>query len=171
MKKALLIIDMLYDFISQDGALSIPKGNEIIPHIKREINKARQENYVVIYVCDAHEADDKEFEIWPKHSVKGTKGAEIINDLSPTPEDVVVEKTTYSGFFKTELEVMLKKYYIDTLITTGVATNICVLYTAADARMRGYDVIVPADCTCALTDDDYNWAIKQMKETLRCKII
>jgi nicotinamidase/pyrazinamidase len=171
MKKSLLIVDMLYDFIRPQGALPVPDGYRIVPFIKEEINKAKQQNYPVIYLCDSHIKNDQEFEIWPQHCVKGTKGAQIIKELSPSSEDIIVEKTTYSGFYKTELESILDKNDIDTLIITGVVTNICILYTSADARMRGYEVIIPKNCVAALNENDQKFGLKQLQEVLHCKVV
>ena len=71
-KKALLIIDMLNDFILEGAALQVPKIKTIIKYIKKEIEKARSEGYPIIYLCDSHDEDDREFEMFPPHAVKNT---------------------------------------------------------------------------------------------------
>lgn len=166
-KNALIILDMLNDFILPGAPLEVPGGREIIPAIAREISRARKEGYPVIYVSDRHRADDPEFRVWPPHSVAGTKGAEVVDGLEPREGDILVDKTTYSGFYGTELEERLTRMGISELILCGVATEICVLYTAADAYMRGFRVTVPDGCTAGLTPGDHAFALKQIREVLK----
>ena len=110
-KKGLLIIDMLNDFVKEGAPPEVPEARRVIPAIKREIDLAHQQGYPVIYICDSHSLDDEEFKRygWPPHGVKGTKGAEIVEELKPSKEDPIIEKTTYSGFYKTKLDDTLQK--------------------------------------------------------------
>ncbi len=170
-KKALLIIDMLNDFVSQDAPLKVPQIENIIEPIKREIKKARDENYKVIYICDWHDENDKEFLLYPKHAVLGTFGAEIIEELKPEKEDKIIHKKTFSGFYKTELEEFLKKEEIKTLLITGCVANICILYTVSDAVLREFKVIVIKDAIIAMNQEDYYFALKQMKNVLKVEIV
>lgn len=167
MKKALLIIDMLKDFVYDNAPLRVPKAKEIIPNIQKEIERARREGIPVIYVCDSHKPDDPEFKVWPPHAIEGTEGAEVIDELKPQKDDILVCKSTYSGFYKTELEEILKREGVDTLIITGVLTNICVLYTAVDGLMRGYEVIIPDGCVIGVNDEDHRFALRQIREVLK----
>jgi len=167
---ALLIIDMLNDFVLEGAPLEVPSTREIIPAIKREIGAARSEATPIIYVCDAHAPDDREFLIWPRHSVKGTKGATIIDDLRPEEDDIIVEKTTYSSFYKTNLEEVLGRLAARELVITGCVTNICILYAASDAVLRGYTVTVPRDCSAWLDVEDHNFAIRHMKNVLKVNV-
>ncbi|MDD5600353.1 MAG: cysteine hydrolase [Actinomycetota bacterium] len=169
--KALLIIDMLNDFVLDGAPLKVPKIERIIEPIKKEIEKARNEGYRVIYVCDSHEEDDREFELFPPHAVKGTEGAKIIEDLKPEGADLIVRKSTFSGFFNTDLDEILKKLNVQKLIVTGDVTNICILYTVADAVMRGYRVDVVKDAVAGLNRRDHKFALRQMKDILKVNII
>ncbi|HLB05337.1 MAG TPA: isochorismatase family cysteine hydrolase [Thermodesulfobacteriota bacterium] len=170
-KKALLIIDMLNDFVLPGAPLEVPETRKIIPSIGREIIKAREEGYPIIYLCDGHAPDDKEFKMWPRHSVKGTKGAQVVDELEPEPKDTVVEKTTYSGFYNTRLEEVLKSLSTEEIILTGCVTNICILYTAYDLVSRGYKVTLPRDCVAGLNKEDHEFALRQMERILKVKII
>jgi len=171
MKKALIIIDMLNDFVLEGAPLQVPNAKSIIPNIKREIDKARKEGYPVIYVCDAHDEDDDEFKIWPHHCVKGTKGAEVVEELKPSDGDIVVEKTRYSGFFNTNLDEILKDLGVEQLIVTGLVTNICVMYTVADAVSRGYKVVVPKDCIIGLDEDGHKFGLMQLEKVHNAEIV
>lgn len=169
--KALLIIDMLNDFILEDAPLRVPKIERIIAPIKREIEKARSEGYHVIYLCDSHEENDREFEIFPRHAVKGTEGAKIIEELKPEGTDIIVRKKTFSGFYNTDLDEILKKLEVEKLIVTGDVTNICIFYTVADAVMRGYRVNVVKDAVAGIDTRDHKFALEQMKNVLKVNVI
>jgi nicotinamidase-related amidase len=170
MKKALIVIDMLNDFCDKKSALFVPDNLKILPFIKKEIESARESGIPIIYLCDSHDEDDEEFKLWPRHCVKGEYGAEIVNELKPKESDIIVEKKTYSGFYKTKLESILKELGIDTLVLTGCVTNICILFTAFDAVKRGYKVIVKKDCVAGLDEKDSEFALKLMKNVLGVKI-
>lgn len=165
--KALLVIDMLKDFVEPGAPLEVPEAREIIRNIKREISRARLHRIPVIYVQDAHDKDDPEFRAWPRHAVKDSDGAKTIEQLAPLKEDTIIEKVSYSGFFKTALDRKLRALGVDCVILTGVLTNICILYTAVDALMRGFTVEIPEDCVAAVNDEDHRFALKQIKEVLK----
>lgn len=170
-KKALIIIDMLNDFVLPGAPLEVPDNRKIIPNIAREIIRAREEGYRVVYLCDAHAPDDKEFKMWPRHCVKGSNGAKVIDELEPEPKDIVVEKTTYSGFFNTGLEEVLNSLGATEVIITGCVTNICILFTAYDLVSRGYKVTVPRDCVAGLNKEDHEFALRQMEKILKVNLV
>jgi nicotinamidase-related amidase len=172
MKEALLIIDMLNDFVLAGAPLEVPDTRTIIPTIKDEVAKARTAGNPVIYLCDAHEPDDKEFTKfgWPAHAVKGTRGAEVVDELKPGTEDIVIQKTTYSGFYGTHLDETLKRLGVDSLRLTGDVTHICVMFTASDAVLRDYDVTVVEDGVAGLSREDHDAALRIMKNVMAVKI-
>ncbi|MCQ4575016.1 MAG: cysteine hydrolase [Candidatus Brocadiales bacterium] len=165
--KALLIIDMLNDFVVKGAPLEVPGAKGIIGNIRRQINKARRNDIPIIYCCDSHLKDDREFEVWPPHAVRGSRGAEVVDELKPRPEDIVVYTKTYSSFYRTTLDKTLKRLGVRHVILTGVATNICILYTAVDAYMRGYEVSVPEDCVAAFRAEDHRFALRQINKLLK----
>ena len=171
--KALLIIDMLNDFVLKGSPLEVPDAQGIIPQIGEQIKLARKSNMAIIYLCDAHDHNDQEFIRmgWPPHALAGSKGAQVIDSLKPSPRDTVISKKSYSGFFDTELDGVLKEGNISELLVTGCVTNICVLYTVADAVQRGYKVSVLKDCVAALDHRDHEFALKQMHDVLGVQIL
>jgi len=171
-KQALIIIDMLNDFVVEGAPLEVPAARKIVPFIREKLKTARKKGTDVIYICDGHRKDDPEFERmnWPPHAIEGTRGAQIIDELKPLTGDTIVTKTTYSGFFKTDLDEILKKLRTITLLVCGCVTNICVLYTVADAVMRGYEVEVFKEGVAGLNQEDHNFALRQMEEVLGAKI-
>lgn len=168
--EALLVVDMLNDFVLPGAPLEVPLARDIIPQIARRIEMARKAGIPVIYLCDAHAEDDDEFKIWPRHAVAKTDGARVVEDLKPGREDIVLAKTTYSAFYKTQLEEMLKTKNIHKITITGIVTNICVFFAAAGAVVRGFSVEVPLDSVAALTQREHDFALEQMKKILGVKI-
>ena len=171
--EALLIIDMLNDFVLEGAPLEVPDTRKIIPAIKREIASARKEGRPIFYICDSHDRDDKEFSKfgWPVHAVTGTEGAEVVADLAPEKNDIVIEKKTYLAFYDTDLDPILKKLGIDSLILTGCVTHICILFTAVEAVPRGYSVTVPVDAVAGLAKEDHEAGLRIMKNVLGAKIV
>lgn len=161
MKKALIIVDMINDFVT--GKLGSPRAREIVPNIAALIKKAREQRIPVVYLHDAHSPDDNELSIWGEHAMKGTQGSEIILQLKPEKNDTVIEKRWYSGFVDTELPEILKKLGADTLVFTGVSTDICVQNNVAYAYFSGYRTIVPRDCTASIDEESYELSLKYMK--------
>ena len=172
-KEALLIIDMLNDFVIKGAPLEVPGTRDKIPAIKKEIEDAGESGRPVIYVCDAHDKDDKEFSKfgWPPHAVAGTKGAEVVDELKPEKDDIVIKKKTYSSFYNTELDKTLKELKIDSIRLTGCVTHICILFAASEAVLRDYKVTVVEDGVAGLSKEDHDAAIRIMKNVLGAKII
>jgi nicotinamidase-related amidase len=168
---ALLVIDMLNDFVLPGASLEVPAARSIVPAIRRRIDRAAEDGSPVIYLCDAHAGDDPEFRMWPEHAVKGTTGAAVVDELKPRPEDLIVEKSTYSAFYGTRLEEVLGKMGIGRLRITGILTNICVFFTAVEAVVRGFEVEVARDSVAALTRDEHDFALDQMARILKAEII
>jgi len=170
-KKALLIIDMLNDFIRKNGKLYIGDvGGKIILPIQRELERFRKEKDPVFYICDHHRPDDKEFNLFPPHCLSGTEGADIIEELKPSKDDFIIYKRRYSGFFQTDLDITLREEGISELELVGVCSNICVLYTAASARMLNYKVRVLKDAVASFDQGAHGFALKQMKDILGVEI-
>lgn len=164
---ALLVIDMLNDFTLKGAPLEVPRARHIVSHIKKRIGRASREGVPIIFICDKHRKDDPEFGVWPKHAVNGSPGSEIVSDLTPRSRDYIIDKTTYSAFFRTKLEKLLKKLGTRKLILTGIVTEISVLHTAADACMRGFQVEVPQECVAGLSENDHRFALRQISKVLK----
>jgi nicotinamidase/pyrazinamidase len=163
---------MIHDFADPSGALYCgPSMPPVIQVIERELARARAAGEPVIYLADDHLPDDTEFAIFPPHAIRGTKGAEIIPQLAPAPGDVVIPKRRYSGFFETDLETTLSERGVDTLRLVGDCTNICILYTAADARNLGYAVEVVRDGVTSFDLEAHRNALGELEKTLGAKLI
>lgn len=169
-KEALLIIDMLNDFVDEDAPLEVPAARAIIPNIQKRIHSARQKEALIIYICDAHDPDDKEFTRWPPHALRGSRGAEIIKELKPDT-GIIVHKNRYSGFLGTDLNEILKWYGIEKIYITGILTNVCVFLIAIEASMRDYEVVVWADSVAALWKEDHEIALDQLEQVFKIEVI
>ena len=170
--KALLIIDMLVDFIDPQGALYIgPAAQELVPAVKARLEEYRDNGNPIIFLCDHHLEDDHEFKMFPPHSLKGSGGEEIIADLTPLPGERVIYKRRFSAFFGTDLDLTLRDLDVNEIELIGVCTNICILYTAAEARMRSYLVTVPVKAVASFDQEAHDFALKEMDKTLGVTLI
>jgi ureidoacrylate peracid hydrolase len=168
----LLIIDMQNGYCDENGAMSkrgmnVEPCKAIVPNISRIASLCRMKGIPVIYTKQEHILGDAEFvkkhyrfePIKGSHlygrlmgkpiPLKGTWDAEIVKSLQPESVDTVIPKQKFSAFFGTNLEVLLKMKEIDTLILTGVNSNVCIESTARDAYFREYNVIVVKECIAA----------------------
>ncbi len=160
---ALIIVDMQNDFVKPEGKLFVPTAPQTVPVIKELLEKARKAGVLRIFTQDTHYPGDPEFKIWGEHVLKGSWGWEIIDELKPKiPEEIVVEKMRYDGFFGTSLDHILRVYGIKNLVVVGTVANICVLHTVASAAMNLYKVIVPIDGISALTEFDKHLTLRQI---------
>ena len=172
MKRALLVIDMIEDFVREGGALYCgPSMARILPVIQKEVARSRAVGEPVVYLTDNHLPDDAEFQIFPPHAIAGTQGAAIVPELAPQDDDVVIPKRRYSGFFGTDLDITLRERHVDTVRLVGDCTNICVLYTAADARNLGYAVEVAEAGVTSFDEEAHRDALRELEKTLGAKIL
>ena len=147
MKTALLIIDMLNEYLDPKGKIYCEAGRDIIDNIAKLKEHFKVNGNPVVYVNTSHiNAGDPETAKWGLHAMRGTWGAEVISELSPDENDCVVLKRTYDGFYNTELEITLRSLNVDTVVVCGIHTHVCVLCTSLGAFYRGFNVVALEDC-------------------------
>jgi nicotinamidase/pyrazinamidase len=168
---ALLIIDLLNDFIKEEGSLLVPNAARIVPRIREILEAARIQGVPVVYLTDKHRPDDREFRHWPPHAVTGTWGAQIIDELEPLPEEYVIPKRRYSAFYGTDLDIYLRELGVRHIYETGVLTNICVYITAIDASTRLYQVTVIRDAVASLSRETDEFIFRQLEEVIQAELI
>ena len=166
---ALIIVDMVYDFVN--GPLKCDGAREIIPNIIKLANVCRARGIPVIYLNDRHLKGDKELALWGPHAMAGTEGAEVIPELKPESGDHIVPKRRYSGFFATDLDLLLSELGVTEVIFTGLLTNLCILHTAAGAYFRGYKITIPKDGVAAKTEEDHESALSHMSKFFGARIL
>jgi nicotinamidase-related amidase len=172
---AVILVDVQNDFFT--GPLKIKNVKNIIEPLQRLLVAARINQVPVLYSIDAHYPRD--FEItkrWGIHAIKGTPGAQVIADLKPDEgKDYIVEKRTYSGFYETGLEPLLRSLYegegAKTLVLGGLHTNICIRHTSADAFFRGYQIVIAKDGVEALTPQDQEQSLKYLEYVYNAKLM
>ena len=170
MSHALIIVDMLEDFLRPEAPLFVPGSPEIVPAVGQELEAARAAGDLVIYVCDAHDPEDKEFERFPPHAVAGSPGAEIIPELAPRQGEAVVEKRRYSPFFDTELGRILNDAGISRATVVGVCTHICVMETVCGLANRDLEVRVPAGAVADFDPQQAEAALARMRNLFGAEI-
>ncbi len=160
-RAALIVVDMQNDFVKEGGALVVPDAEATIPKIQDLLDLARQSGMKVVYSQDTHGEGDPEWEIWGEHVREGSWGWQIVGELAPREDEVVIRKVRYDAFYGTHLDHFLRIWDVDTLVICGTVANICVHYTAASAALRWYDVVIPKDATSALDPFDLEASLRQ----------
>ncbi len=160
-RTALVIVDMQNDFVKEGGTLVVPDAEGTIAEIQQLLSLARESRMKVVFSQDTHAEGDPEWEIWPAHTREGSWGWEIVSDLAPRDDELVIRKVRYDAFYGTHLDHFLRLWNVDTLIVCGTVANICVHYTAASAALRWYKVIIPKDATSALDPFDLESSLRQ----------
>ncbi len=144
---AILVIDMLNEYLDPKGKVYCKECRRIIPNIRRLIEFGRGKGIPIIYVNTSLVSEKEPIaKKWGFHAVRSTWGAEVIPELKPKEEDIIVFKRTYDGFYNTDLELTLRSLDIQTVVLTGIHTHVCVLLTAVGAFNRGFNVIALEDC-------------------------
>lgn len=170
-KKALIVVDMLNDFIDENGALYCGEtARAIVPFIREKLDRSHRRGDSVIYLQDAHDEHDKEFEKFPKHCVAGTWGSAVIEELAPGADDLVLSKKRYSGFYGTDLEAILARRGIAEVEVVGVCTSICVMDTVGDLANRDYAVSVPTRGVADFDQEFHEFALKRMEQVYGARI-
>lgn len=178
MRKAFIVVDMIYDFVADDGALTCGEPSQaIVDDIVQGIHETIQ-NGGYVYLCgDTHEPDDPEFQVWPVHAVKGTKGAEWVAPTQQTYEQYkdtgrihIVNKTKYDAFFHTPLEQLLEEHKISEVDVAGVCTSICVNLTVQAATFRGYPVTVKRSRVADFEQKKHDIFLEHMEAICKAKI-
>lgn len=162
---AILVIDMLNDFVGEKAPLRCPGADDIVPNLMKlfEWVRARKEdNIQIVHIQEAHRKNDADFRVRPVHAVKGTWGSDFIKELYPQEEEYIVPKRRHSGFAHTDLDLYLREENINTVVVTGVWTNVCVRSTASDALYNAYKVITLSDGCASKTKEMHEYGLKDL---------
>jgi len=165
---ALLLIDVIND-------LEFPEGDQLLRYalpmadriavLKR---RAVEAGVPVVYVNDNFGRWRSNVHAQVEHCLRdGVRGKPLVERLRPDEDDYFVLKPKHSGFFSTTLDTLLDYLQVKTIVLTGIAGNICVLFTANDAYMRDFRLVVPGDCTASNSEDENRYALEQMRGVLK----
>jgi nicotinamidase-related amidase len=164
---AVLILDMISDFKFADGGKMCRAALPVARRVRQLAERARAAKVPVIYVNDNIGRWRSDFSaIVRQCSAEGSRGAPIAEMLAPQPRDYCVLKPKHSGFFATPLATLLEYLGVKKLVLTGVATHQCVLFTANDAYVRDFKLIIPRDCVAAKTRTESRLAAQYFKTVL-----
>ncbi len=165
---ALLIIDVINDFAFPGGdelAKQMPAVVDAIDALRRRADALQRP---VIYVNDNFGRWQSDFHVQVEHCLHDdVPGRPIVELLRPDKDDYFVLKPKHSGFFSTTLDILLDYLQVKTVVLTGIAGNICVLFTANDAYMRDFFLVVPNDCVASNTEEENRNALEQMAKVLK----
>ncbi len=150
---AVLIIDMVKDNFDETKKSPItPLAKELIGPINDLTRAFREKGWPVVFSTDAFHKEDFIFKGKMKpHSLAGTPGAEVIDELVRTEEDLWLPKPRFSAFFKTDLDPWLKERGVTLCAVAGISSSFCVLTTAMDAVCSDYKTVILEDCSSAVS--------------------
>jgi nicotinamidase-related amidase len=168
----LLIIDMISDFEFEDSEKIFDDAKQAAGRIAELKKSAKAAGVPVIYVNDNYGRWQSDFNKLVEHCLRdNVRGKSIVELLRPTDDDYFVLKPQSSGFYSTTLDLLLTHLKVQTVVLTGMAGNICILFTANDAHMRGYHVVVPPDCTASNSREENNAALHIIEAALKAQVI
>lgn len=164
---ALLLIDVINDMAFEGADALIAQAEPMAIRLAVLKRRAAAAGVPIIYINDNFGQWRSDFRRTVAHcTAKSSPGRNVSRRLKPTARDYFVLKPKHSGFFDTTLDTLLENLRIRRLILTGVAGNICVLFTANDAHMREYSVFAPADCIVSNTGAENEFALRQIATVL-----
>lgn len=163
---ALLIIDMINDFDFNNGDMLLQHTKAIMDPIIELKGYMKEKGYPIIYINDHYmlwQADYNKI----IETCKNERNANLIERIKPEQDEFFLIKPKHSAFYGTALNTLLHQLHVKRLILTGIAGNICVLFTANDAYMREYELWVPEDCIASASKDDNQYALTMMSHVLK----
>jgi ureidoacrylate peracid hydrolase len=155
-KTAMIVVDMQNDFVAPGGGLETPAARAMVPRLVEALKICRSNGIRVIYTAHVHRRDGSDMglfdDLHPPVAnrtavVDGTPGVEIYPEVAPAPGEHVIKKHRYSGFFGTDLDIVLREWHVDTVIISGTTTENCCHATARDAMFHNYRVVFLSDAT------------------------
>jgi nicotinate phosphoribosyltransferase len=167
---AVLVIDMVRGFLEPGYPLYCgDRARDIIPNIRRLLEKEQAKGSPIFFLCDHHDPDDLEFKMFPPHCVEGSRETEIVPELAVFNGEVM-PKRRFTAFYGTPLADKLAALKPDKVIVCGVCTDICVCHTVMDARNRDYPVEVPVDGVASFNEMPRRLALAHMESVLGARL-
>ena len=165
---ALLLIDVINDLAFEGSEVLVARAEDMATRVSTLKRRATAAGIPVIYINDNFGQWRSDFRQTVAHCTsRSSPGRHVSQRLRPTARDYFVLKPKHSGFYDTTLDTLLDALRIRRVILTGIAGNICVLFTANDAYMRELKIIAPADCIVSNTPADNDYALRQIEVVLK----
>ncbi|MFC7132913.1 MULTISPECIES: cysteine hydrolase family protein [Salinibaculum] len=163
---AVVVVDMQNGFCHPEGSLYAPGSEDAIEPCGELVERAHDAGVPVVFTRDVHPPEQfedahyyDEFERWGEHVLEGSWEAELVAELEPAEEDLVVVKHTYDAFHQTQLEGWLEAHGIDDLVICGTLANVCVLHTAGSAGLRDYRPVLVEDAVGYIEEGHREYAL------------
>jgi len=167
---ALLIIDTINDLEFSGGERLLKHALPMAESIAALKRRTVAAGVPAIYLNDNFGQWRSDFRTVVRQNLDEVRGAPVVRLLVPDQDDYFVLKPKHSGFFGTTLETLLRFIDAKRLILTGLTTDMCVLFTAIDAYMRDYELLVPSDCSAAPSQEHHKQALAYMARVLKADI-
>ncbi|HEY2319158.1 MAG TPA: isochorismatase family cysteine hydrolase [Solirubrobacteraceae bacterium] len=168
MKPALIVTDMLNPYDHEDAEPLVESAREVVPRLRALIAEAKERDIVVAYVNDNHGDWTAGREELARAALNGA-APELVEPLIPPPDIPFIVKARHSVFYGTQLEYMLRQYDVTRLVLTGQVTEQCILYSALDAYVRHFEVVVPRDAVAHIHEDLADAALRMMRTNMRAE--
>ncbi|MED4073636.1 isochorismatase family cysteine hydrolase [Priestia endophytica] len=162
---ALIIIDMINDFQFELGQELAQQTQKIVPYITMLKEICYKKGIPVIYINDHYNLWQANLDVILKNC-QNKRSSQILQKIKPKEDDFFLIKPKHSIFYGTALNVLLEELSVESLILTGIAGNICVLFSANDAYMRKYPLFIPSNCIASNVEEDNIFALRMMKNVL-----
>ena len=167
---ALILIDIINDMDFDQGEQLLANALPAAKNLARLKRRAKDAGVPTIYVNDNFGKWRSDFRQQLGHVLEdGVIGEPVAKLLRPADEDYFLLKAKHSGFYDTQLDLLIDYLKVRTVILAGFATDICVLFTASDAYLRDLEIIVPPDCSAALNAQHHERALQHMERVLHIK--
>src|SRR3989442_10284140 len=179
-KTAMIVVDMQNDFVASGAAMETPAAREIVPKVAEALRICRDAGIKIIYTAHVHRRDGCDMglfdDLHPPIAnrdalVDGTPGVDIYPELAPKAGEHVIKKHRYSGFFGTDLDIILREWGVDTVLISGTTTENCCHATARDAMFRNYRVVFLSDATATYDYPDRGFSSMPAAEVQHATIV
>lgn len=165
-RTAMIVVDMQNDFVADGAKLQSKQANAMVPKLAATLRFCREQGIRVVYTAHVHRRDGCDMgmydDLYPPIAeraalVDGTSGVEIFPELAPAPGEHVIKKHRYSGFFATDMDLILREWGITNVVVSGTTTENCCHATAREAMFHNYKVAFLADATGTFDYPDVGW--------------
>lgn len=169
-RTALLIIDMLHDYAHDDGPVLQENARSVVPVIAELARRARAAGQLVVWVNDNHDdwAADRESLL---EAARRRAGAELVDPIAPPRDAPFIVKSRHSVFYASPLEYLLNTERVERLVLTGQVTEQCILYSALDAYLRRFRLVVPPDAVASIDPELADAALRMMARNMRADVV
>jgi nicotinamidase-related amidase len=170
MSLAVIVTDMLNPYEHEDAGPLMESARAVVPEIGRLVAAARTRDISVVYVNDNQQDWTAGRRELVKRALEG-RDRSLIEPIVPPDDAPFVVKARHSVFYETQLEYMLRQLEIRRLVLAGQVTEQCILYSALDAYVRHFDVIIPRDAVAHIDPDLAGAALRMMERNMRAAVV